>query len=172
MIENSGLDKLTKKQLKSRVEKLESQVKKGRGINYASTIVAIILGIILIIATVLPSFAGVDVTSGGENIISTGDSTGKWEIYFDTTGFVPANNIVLHVRFLDEHAEIDYNSFFFSITPDVRKLEAIREFEYKWNSYKGKIILFMEVSSDYELKNNTFVQISTDRRLEYRHWGI
>jgi hypothetical protein len=166
MVEKSKFDKLTKDQLVSKIEEMKSKTKKDRWINYISTVVAIILGIILIFSYVLPAFSGISVIKGGKNI-----DNGIWEINFITTGFIPVNNIVLHVKFLDTTAKINYGTIFFSVSPDVKKLERDNEFEYKWNSYKGEIEILVEISSTYTLSNKTFVQISTDKGLAYEWWG-
>jgi len=172
MVEKSDLSKLTKSQLIERIEKLENKTVKERWMNYISTIVAIVLGIIVIFTTVLPSFSGIIVRYGGKNIDLINTTSGTWEINFVTTGFIPTNNIVLHVKFLDNLAEVNYESLFFSVTPDIKKLEKQHEFEYKWNSYKGEIEIIVEIKSNATLLNNTYVQISTDRGLEYEYWGI
>jgi len=176
MIEKSELKKLDKKQLIDKVIKLSDKLKKERWITIGISLPSFIVAIILLIAHVTPMFCGIQVMDGGENIELNpyNKQEGEWWISFRTTGFIPTKNIILHVEFLDEYAVINYTDMYFNVFPSGPKAEYEydNEFEYRWDSYMGNIVVGIRSisinSTMHELFNSTRVTISTDGGIEYR----
>ena len=183
MIEKPDLLKLKKDSLadmvidgESKRTELEKKFKKGLWITYGSGLFTIAVSILLIISFITPFFSGIQVLDGGENIelIPFNDREGIWSIAFKTTGFIPSNNIILHVEFKEITAKIDYEEVSFNVYPDVIKAKENNSFEYKWNSYKGVITVTLPVSTSVmtELDTRTNVMISTDDGIKYYYIGI
>jgi len=176
MVEKSELNKLNKKTLIDKIINSENKAKKDKVIVYISAFANIILVAILVISFITPFFSGIQVLDGGENIelIPFNDKDGIWSIAFRTTGFIPSNNIILHVEFKEITAKIDYEEVSFNVYPDVIKAKENNSFEYKWNSYKGVITVTLPVSTSVmtELDTRTNVMISTDDGIKYYYIGI
>jgi len=173
MISKSNFNKLDKSQLIKIITNLETKLKNRKLITIIATALTIIMTLIIIATYITPFFCGIHVVYGGEDleVRPYNKQEGVWGIDFETTGFIPTKNIILHVKFHDSTAKINYDDMYFNIFPDVRKAENDNEFEYKWNSYLGEIVVSTSISNYVmtELANYTTVTISTDNGMLYKY---